>query len=312
MGISRIQVKNLRDIWEVDKKLLATGKVGTEVISHLDFPTDQLFYSLLVKRTELLMNPPSPLELTLNHAVEEAKKMAPEIANIWKVEYGNLPNIEVHNSTGYLMRISELEDDTNNQTGTSAKSRAPPSSFYSAHHNTLLLPNHFLARQERRETRGGPLDTSVYKDNWITTEHSWNKHYFELVLADSLCKALFRKVRGETLEGYLQMFEQVGENSGEIMALNEAIGSYTAQELTLKHRPDWGFYTVGDRIISIWGNRFNRANFLGVEALTHQKTLGQIAMLDLLKADENTGMVYYDLFKVHPNYLEKKRKYERE
>ena len=91
------------------------------------------------------------------------------------------------------------------------------------------------------------------------------------------------------------------------MKLNEALALYTAQQLALNQHPEWGFYVMTDKIISVWGNRYSRANFLGVDSLSIKKRLEQIAMLDVLNADERAGIVYYDFFTSHPRFKKKQK-----
>lgn len=305
MKTIRTKVKSLKDIWEVDKKLLSGCEV-TEA-SNCDFPTDQLLYSFMLKRTEVFVNPPHPIKLTSQIVADNAEKRIADIENLWKTEFKEKPKIEVCGSVGYLMRISQLEDETIAMIGYGLKCLAPPSSFYSAHHNTLLLPENFLARQPKKRSISGALETSVYEDNWMTLEFPWNTPYFEVVLTDELAKALFRGLRGEQKEGYLEMAKTSGINTSEIMKLNEALALYTAQQLALGTHPEWGFHVMTDKIISVWGNRHSRANFLGIDSLSDKKTLAQIAMLDVLKADERIGIVYYDFFTSHPKFKEKQR-----
>ena len=305
MKTLRTKVKSLNDIWKVDKKLLAGCETKVGGALDYNFPTEKLLYSFMLKRTELFVDPPNPIELTSQIVGENAEKRIVEIENTWKAKFKEKPRIEVHGSVKYLMRISELEDETNARAGYGPKCLAPPTFFYSACHNILLLPNNFLARQQRVKNSPGALETSVYQDNWVTSEFLWNSPYFEIILTDALAKALFRELRGEQKEGYVDMARTSGINTSEIIKLNEALALYTTQQLALNQHPEWGFHVMTDKIIFVWGNSHRRANFLGVDSLSDKKTLAQIAMLDVLKADEKASIVYYDFFTSHPRFKEK-------
>ena len=75
----RTKVKSLKDIWKVDKELLDGCETKLAGALDYDFPTEQLLYSFMLKRTEVFVNPPNPIELTSQIVAENAEKRIVDI-----------------------------------------------------------------------------------------------------------------------------------------------------------------------------------------------------------------------------------------
>ncbi|MEK6927905.1 MAG: hypothetical protein AABX11_05740 [Nanoarchaeota archaeon] len=302
------KVKTLKEIWKDDILLLSRAREhGIDFMYQGEQPNDRDAYEIMLKRSELLTTPKMPLKIDQTLIVPVVQRLTSDVETAWEAKFEIAPKVEVLGSIGYLARISQFEDESAAQFGQApVKLESAPTMYFSPFHNTLLVPNTFIGRISKTtltDMRGDR--TSPFLDNWHCEEYTWDRNFFEEVLAQQIACALFRNLRKETGKNYVETINQVGQSAVSISAQNQALSLYTEERLANTQYPAWSFNAVTSKVTGVWGDRYKRARYLAIDALAGTKSLAQIAMPESTMGDDINQRVYVEFTPQHPNHKSK-------
>ena len=303
----KTDIKSIEDLWKLDKELIL--KCSPNLVEKLDsnIPTDKQLYQVLIERQKYWKNPSEQIDSVTEVGVL-ISPLTVLVENIWKAKL-EIPKIEILDSSVYLGRVQQVQAEVNEMLGGGMICQSPPTAYMAASHGKLLLPEKFIVRQPKGEVVGRSVE-SLASPDFDIFEFPWDKPHFEEILFGEFCRAMFRQLRGEWQEGYINAMKKLGvQNEVGISQLNEVFMQYSKEQAALNSRPRWGLEVVSERIDVVWGNRFSRMKYLGVDALSKKMPLSKIALVDDVSRIRE-GYVNVDFHNQHPDYVRKKREFE--
>ena len=132
--------------------------------------------------------------------------------------------------------------------------------------------------------------------------------FLEQVLCEELIHILFRQLRGEFREGYVQCMRAIGTESRiNISTLNEAIAQHVKELNVFANRPDWGIYVASD-LVAKMQRREDQIAYRTVMALTKNLDIAQISMADEIDSGGGYASIAFD--ERHPNHAAKKERFQ--
>jgi hypothetical protein len=224
-----------------------------------------------------------------------------EIQNIWGEKLGEMPAFEILPCENYLSRINELVREANNRFGYGGLCNPPPTMISFPDHGILIMPEKFIAQKAKRSS------TDATSADFDIMEFVWDRPFFEEVLYEELCHALFRQLRGEWKADYVRSMKAVGnDNEQRIRSINESAAQYAKEIITQNIRPIWGLYVAAEKIYIAWQNRLGMNDYLGIDALSANRKLSQVTMVDDINIkDRHNVLVSFDPH--HTSYTTKKQ-----
>ena len=144
------------------------------------------------------------------------------------------------------------------------------------------------------------------------------KPRIEELICGALSAQLFRQVRGETGQCYVDAINSIGagNTTSSIQMMNRAIIQRVKEIITNETNPDWALYVLSDKFNGIFNEHNGMDIYRCVDALTSAFSLGQIAMIDTVCVrfgfKESGKVVEYFLSPLHPNHAKKLAKFRNE
>ena len=300
------RIKSFQDVWAGDKELVRLSRPDLTIDWDAAVPDQQSAYSILAAKSRQWQNPAEPFQLSYPSLSNVLDFLIVEVQNTWGDKLRENPNVEILPCEKYLPRINELELETNRKFGYGNLCRSPPTMYQFSSHGILLMPEKYLVRVPKGSSR------DVTSADFDVMELDWDRPFFEEVLCEELCHALFRQLRGEWKSDYVKSMKAVGaEGERRIQSINEAAAQYAKENITRNIRHAWGLYVAAEKIAVAWQNRMGMNDYLGIDALLAGRKLAQAVMVDDIDARVRSGIsVSFD--PRHPSYgIKKQRFYNR-
>jgi hypothetical protein len=299
------RIKSFPEVWEQDKKLVRLSNPDLKIDWNTQLPNRQDAYSILLAKSQQWKNPVEIFQLNETTLAKVLDFLIPEVENAFGDKLLERPAIEILPRDKYLPRINDLERKTNAQFGYGGLCQSPPTMYHFASHGILLMPEKYLARVPKGSSR------DVTSRNFDVIELLWDKPFFEEVLCEELSHVLFRQLRGEWKGDYVRSMKAIGpDGEGQISSINEVIAHRVKENITTNRKNKWGLYVASEKIAIAWQNRSGMNNYLCVDALSQNKTLAQIAMVDQMSV-QSQQKIYVKFNTLHPEYISKKRKFSK-
>ncbi len=297
-------VKSYPMIWERDKDMIKLSSTVLDLDWNSQFPSEQDALSILAAQSQQWKNPTDPFQLNKASLEETLNSLIQEIEAVWGDKLRYEPKVEILPQKEYLPRINELEKVDIRRLGYGEPINFPPTMYLSSSSGILIMPETNLVRVPKH-----PSSSATGSIDFDIISLDWDRPFFEEVLCEELCHALFRQLRGEWKGGYSSSMKPIGsEASIRIKSINEAIALFTEEVIAKNGRNQWGLYVASDKVRAIWTDELGINDYLGIDALSSGKKLAQIAMVDDIKA-EGYGMqvsfdscVYVSFDPEHPNH----------
>jgi len=303
----KADIKSMEDLWKLDKKLIEG--CSPELTEKLDsnLPTNEQLAQILVEKQKYWKNPAEPID-SVTGLGALIDPLAASAEDIWKAKL-EIPKIEILASSVYLGRVQQLQTEVNEILGGGMICQSPPTAYMAASHGKLLLPEKFIARQPRNRLVGSEVE-SLASPDFDALEFPWDRPHFEQILFGEFCRAMFRQLRGEWQEGYINSMKRLGnQNESRTTQLNEVFMQYSKEQAVLNNHPKWGVEVASERIGVVWGNRFSRMIYLVVDSLAKKMPLSKVALVDDVSIARE-GYVNVDFHNQHPDYVRKKREFK--
>ncbi len=274
--------KSIQEVWQTHKDLLRSADCSLPVNWDCQLPNDQEACKLLVLRGKKWTEPQEPVVLDDSSLQNMVYALIPQVQETYGAEIGELPALKLVAPEEFLPTLNHYQIEVNERFGYGSQFVSPPAMGLFALQGMLVIPDRFVVRKlSKNETdiRGSFLDCAQ-SNVFETMDLAWDRPFLEETLAGLLSCALLRQARGEWNEDYVTSMAAVGYEAettiGRIMDMSTQIA--TEQLCTLN--PQWGFYVATDAIHGVWGDRFKREIYIGIDALSKQKSLGVASMVD--------------------------------
>ncbi len=302
---TEIKITHPSNIWARDKKILRSYNPNHNIDWNAPMPTNDEAVGILIERTKKWENPQTPLEVNANSLETIVSNLVQQIEDVWKGKFTEKPAVEIASSPNdYLFRINMLAGELNSRCGFGLLFDSPPTIYTSQYHGVILIPRKFIVRVPKDKGYPDP-DDSLGSSNFRINELEWDKQFIEGVLADVLSQTLFRQIRGEWKQGYVDTSRALGfSKKPSIDLIKDVLTQYGREELTLNRHPDWGLYTVADKFNAVWKDKNKQGGYLAVMELAKEYPLHTIALIDdiSLTARDNVKIKF---FPKHPAYQQK-------
>ena len=309
MDYLKARIMSIQDMWAVDKRLLQTSDTEIKINWNSQLPTNEQLMEVLLEKQRRYDFPKESISPTLESVETLALDLERRIEDLWGAKFLEKPKIEVRDPQDYVPRINEISKPAIAQIGFGSLIKLPPGMFHSAFAGTIIVPSKFLAYTLPDSQGSMPIDSRALMGESEVKEYSWDRTYFESTLVEELTHALFRQLRGEWKDGYVQSTRTLGNRRERLSVWNEALAQYTKERLALTDFANWGLYVVADKIHLIWRDRFARGDYIAADALTQRTSLSNIALLDNVMPDEAGKKVRFSFFTDHPNNAQKEKKF---
>ena len=292
--ILNAKLPSISEVWADDKGLLAKGHTNLVIDWKSSIPSNEDAVKIILQRQTNLMHPNSN-DADLPSIDDITSSLIGEVERIIGAKFTEYPTVELVAADTALKRVNEILLDASRKVGFGGEALQYPRSmdFFPGNGTILVSDRYIMVDKGER----GRKPTEVH--------FKWDSNYLKFRLFESLTYALLRQLRGEWKEEYIKLATLTRKPY--LMGnkfVNDAV-SQLATELAVERVPEWGVYAVGEKIDVFWGNR-NVMPFYRVAKALSQKTLGQIAMADILQLDEPSSSLAIGFDKTHPYYTVKK------
>ncbi len=309
MEYVKAKIMSMQDIWAIDKKILRASEPDIKINWDSALPSDEQLMDAIMEKQSRYDSPKIPVTITQDLAEAAAKDLETRIQELWGAELVEKPKIEVKQPADYLPRINEINRLTNAQFGYGGLFSSPPGMYHSPFAGTIIIPSRFLVvMQKSDDVRNIGKQTVAEKHD--VEEYSWDRAYFESTLAEEITHSLFRQLRGEWKEGFVEVMKALGPEREERVGLwNEVLAQHTKEKLALSDYAPWGLYVVSDKALLVWANRFARRDYVGADALMQRTSLANVALVDDVMPEEQGARVKFDFYMEHPKNYDKEGKF---
>ncbi len=298
-----VRVKTFPEVWENDKKLVRLSHPDLKIDWNAQLPSSKDAYEIFIAKSRQWQNSREPLLLNRKTLKEALDVLIPEIENVFGCKIQDKPIIEILSRDRYLPRINDLERETNVQFGYGGLSQSPPTMYHFSSHGILLIPEKYLVRVPKAYSGG------INSANFDVRELIWDKAFFEEVLCEELSHVIFRQLRKEWRDDYVKSMKAIGpEGEARISSINEIMAQYVKEKIAKTFRNQWGLYVASEKIATTWQDRYGMNNYLGIEALSCDRGLAQVAMVDQILI-ENQERVDITFDHLHPSNKSKQDRF---
>jgi len=297
----------LLEMWEKDKELLRKSDLKVDINWNDPVPTNEYLFSVMVAIGKSWSNPANPVEVNDETVAEIASPLIALVEKQWGEKFKEQPRFKVVQPEGFLDHINKTERELIAELGYGQLLQSPPTMYSDQVRAEVVLPARYIVRKAGLDQRG--RITNCVSQTFETEQYSWDKPYLEFIIGHELGHVMFRQLRGEWRQGYIDCMKAVGENNAKLIGrLSEAIAIHGTEDIARAVRPDLGGYAVHDKILDVWGNGTFRAIYLGVDSLATNQGMNynQLAMHDFCMMEGNN--VVAPLFGNHPHHADKLRK----
>jgi len=300
------RIRDITDLWDEDKTLLRAYDPNLPIDWSTSIPTNGDALQIMQIVNGLWQNPPNPIELNETTLGQILEWLVPELEGTWGAKFERPPDVEIVSEDDYLPRLQESQRRLIDRIGYGDVIQSPPGmAFLPDESKIITTPNYVV-----RKPRGNHTKNMLSSDFDILT-FPWDRPFLETVLCEELSHLMFRQLRNETGNGYVSFAKAVSKYSvAEISMLNEFMAHYVQGNLTKTKHPQWSLYTIRDQISLVWSERESMASYLAVEALSADRDLARVAMIDGARpVSPEKVYVLFDHF--HPKAKEKKERFDR-
>ena len=299
----------MEGIWTIDKSLVRLSDPNLDINWDSALPSNEQILKIYLAKQDRYDHPREPIVLTPELVEATVQDLEIKIQNLWGATFIEKPVIEVKSPADYLPRINEICEQVNERFGHGGSFKSPPGMFHSPFVGNIVMPSRFLAFVQ---PSFDPINIrkEALAETLKVEEFSWDRAYFEETLTEEITHSLFRQLRGEWKEGYIESMQALGpEKEQRISLWNEIMAQYTKEKLALANSPEWGLYVASNKGMLVWANRFARRDYMAVDALSQRTSLANVALVDDVMPDEKSSKIEFDFYRDHPKSYDKQRKF---
>ena len=300
----KLKFKSMEEIWQDHKNLLRAAEGNLPIDWAGRLPNDKEAYKILIRQRENWLNPREPIQLNNSKLEETLGRLIPQIENVWGRKMDATPAVELVAPEDLLGRVNHYLNLTNEMFGYGTLLESPPTMFLATSHKTLVLPTSFVARQQNESSPNTLSSESLYSSDFNIGIGPWDRAHLEVAISDQISRAMFRQARGEWGYDYVKAMREVGPRDEQTISVMLDSSAQIANERLCAQYPQWGLYVAADAITEIWGNRYARADYTGLNALSTAMPLINASMIDhLVFLDDDKMKVEFS--RSHPSNAEK-------
>ena len=300
MEVLDLEMPSYEELWARDKELLRGARPDLEIDWESEVPNNEDELEIVSTRSGLLERA-SDWSVNQGDIERILGELRGGVEEIFGQGLANDVEVEVVGAESIIERSHEIQTDAIMKIGWGERSKMPSGIEFYPHKGLILVPDRLPLLVPKGLYKGDAISNMRTMDADVRIV-PWDEFNLEANLANELSNVMYRQLRGEWREGYIEAAKALGRrftgNTG-------VSATYYVTDRLAKNHSDWGLHVVSMNFFSGWSDRRRVDSYRAFEGVAEDRGLKMACLYYSISVSDERVIVDYNTD--HPNTAKTKR-----